>query len=494
MCEPPHTFDSLWALFSLDSLVEHRYLPPLGAHMKHMKYAVIAFSFISLGLMFNNRALAELNICNESGLPMYIAVAWSEDNDWKSRGWFNMGAGECATMISGDLRSRYYWYYAESLEKKLIWSGAGKDHSGAFCVISDAFFFRDANRTDCDDREFRRIDTGDDVAYTLSLTETRRDPQEAAAACRDQIPIGRDVFIYCWIRSQASTKQLAIIDCWNRAKSYASFALCASKDDLDPSTYRIASCTSKYLNENQTVEFLRCLSRDNLSPEQAQFFDCATRLNYQFLSVPDCVMGGQLNDDQRRIYACIANNWGNYTDMASCAAGMALTPDQRRILACVTNNPRNYGQMAVCAVGNQLTPEQQVFASCAISTGMQPYAMAGCVGTQLTVNELQKCVDQGIGGDGCFGQNNTLVKTVSNAWNDLSRGPGPRNDLTGGQGFTGRTLENARHDLEQGFGSTNDAFGGQGFIGQTLESIRQNAPPPLELGTFNGNRVCFPWC
>ena len=48
--------------------------------------------------------------------------------------------------------------------------------------------------------------------------------------------------------------------------------------------------------------------------------------------------------------------------------------------------------MDVFAVGNNLTSGQQVFVSCAVSTGGQPYAFAGCVGTQLTLNELDKCI------------------------------------------------------------------------------------------------------
>jgi hypothetical protein len=135
--------------------------------------------------------------------------------------------------------------------------------------------------------------------------------------------------------------------------------------------------------------------------------------------------------------------------------------------------------MGVCAAGNNLTPEQQVFVSCAISTGGQPYAFAGCVGTQLTLNELNKCLERGIGGNGCFGPNNTAVKFVSNAWKDVTQGPGPNNDLLGRDGFAGRTLDNARHDLQYGPGSGNELFGGNGFVGRTLDNARsdlQNGP------------------
>jgi hypothetical protein len=125
--------------------------------------------------------------------------------------------------------------------------------------------------------------------------------------------------------------------------------------------------------------------------------------------------------------------------------------------------------MGVCAAGSNLTSEQQVFLECAMSTGGQPYAFAGCVGTQLTINELHKCIEQGAGGDGCFGKNNEAVKRVSDAWKYVTEGPGPSNDLLGRDGFLGKNLDNARNDLENGPGHNNDLFGGGGVVGRNLE-------------------------
>jgi hypothetical protein len=83
---------------------------------------------------------------------------------------------------------------------------------------------------------------------------------------------------------------------------------------------------------------------------------------------------------------------------------------------------------------------------------------------------------------------------VKNAWKDVTEGPGPSNDLVGRDGYVARTLGNAQHDLQYGPGPSNDLSGGQGFVGQQLEDIRRNAPPPVELGTVGGRRVCIPWC
>jgi hypothetical protein len=118
----------------------------------------------------------------------------------------------------------------------------------------------------------------------------------------------------------------------------------------------------------------------------------------------------------------------NYVKAGLCAAATQLNNDQMRIVSCILNNEGNYLQMGVCAAGNTLTPEQQVFVNCAITTGVASYAFAGCVGTQLTVNELNKCFSDGIGGKGCFGENNTIVKTITNSWHDVTHGPGPGNE------------------------------------------------------------------
>src|SRR5207237_718116 len=101
---------------------------------------VLALTIAILG--WSTPARAGLNFCNESGQQVDVAVAWYENNDWKSRGWFVLTPQECKPAVSDDLKSRYYWYYAESLGKKLIWSGKDKENAGYFCVTAKRFFFR----------------------------------------------------------------------------------------------------------------------------------------------------------------------------------------------------------------------------------------------------------------------------------------------------------------------------------------------------------------
>jgi hypothetical protein len=386
-----------------------------------------------------------------------------------------------------------------------------------FCTQQAGFYFRYVSN--CSGLNFKLIDTGGNINHIVNLTD-ERDPRQAAFNCRNEIPRGRDAFAKCWIRNASSERQRRILDCWDNSRTYASFGICANKGNMSNDEFNVANCIADY-GSNSGSELVKCLARGRLSNDESRILNCAldnqTAINFATCALPPeqrrvincvannrqsymamgvCATGGQLTPEQRRIAECVLNDRGSYVQMGVCAAGQQLSPEQRRVINCVANNRQsymamgvcatggqltpeqrriagcvmnnrgNYIQMGVCAAGPQMTPEQQVFASCAIQTGMQPYAFAGCVGTQLTVNELQKCIDQGIGGSGCFGDNNTAVKTVRNAWKDVTEGPGHSNDL----------------------------FGGEGFTGQALENIRRNAPPPIEIGSIGGHRVCIPWC
>ena len=58
-----------------------------------------------------------------------------------------------------------------------------------------------------------------------------------------------------------------------------------------------------------------------------------------------------------------------------------------------------------------LNHEGQVTADCVAQFGVS-YATGGCVAGRLTADELNKCFTDGIGGRGCFGDNNTLISMI----------------------------------------------------------------------------------
>jgi hypothetical protein len=122
-----------------------------------------------------------------------------------------------------------------------------------------------------------------------------------------------------------------------------------------------------------------------------------------------------------------------------------------------------------------LSEEQQIAVTCVVQSGGQPYAAAACAAIRLTVRELGKCLANGVGGDGCFGDSNDLVgrdgwtaRTLRNAEGDVIHGPGRSNDLVGSDGFVRKTLGNAAKDITEGAGSSNDVFGCDGWLNRNL--------------------------
>jgi hypothetical protein len=79
-----------------------------------------------------------------------------------------------------------------------------------------------------------------------------------------------------------------------------------------------------------------------------------------------------------------------------------------------------------------MNEEWRIAAECAVSTGGEPISFASCTAGRLTVQELTKCFNnpKAIGEEGgCFGPNNTIIKYYTNAFHDLTQGPGENNEI-----------------------------------------------------------------
>ncbi|MEH3085466.1 MAG: hypothetical protein PGN26_02760 [Xylophilus ampelinus] len=117
-----------------------------------------------------------------------------------------------------------------------------------------------------------------------------------------------------------------------------------------------------------------------------------------------------------------------------------------------------------------MNPELTVAVECAMTSGGEPMTFAGCTGGRLTTMELNKCFTIGVGGNGCFGDNNEIVKGLravgvdlqrimgpngfavqnwNNAINDIQRGPGPNNEVN-------KAIRTINNDLKNGMGENND--------------------------------------
>jgi hypothetical protein len=297
----------------------------------------------------------------------------------------------------------------------------------------------------------------------VNLTEPEPTSTDAARTCWSATTQGIDSFANCWVEQKLNVRERRILICAQTMVSTASAALCSVQDDLSPDLYAVANCTSEFAESNQGNQFIECLSSRamrNLSNEQKAIFQCSIGAT-DIQAVATCVGANTIPANYRVLAQC-AMGAKTYQDVAGCAANQYLNADQARVVNCFVNNTGDYIAMGICAAGPHLTPEQRAAATCAVSTSGVPLPFAACFSTQLTVNEIKKCFEVGIGGpNGCFGPNNTAVKAIDNAWHDATRGPGPNNTVA-------VFMRNAQNDLRYGPGRNNDVVGRDGFVCKKL--------------------------
>lgn len=83
--------------------------------------------------------------------------------------------------------------------------------------------------------------------------------------------------------------------------------------------------------------------------------------------------------------------------------------------------PAAWGQAAGMMGVNH---EGQVATECIAQFGPSK-AGAACIATRLTVDEIEKCFNDGFGGRGCFGDNNTIVQVLRANLDAAQREPDP---------------------------------------------------------------------
>lgn len=141
---------------------------------------------LALLLVFASaEAAASLRICNETDHTRSIAIGYGNDGTWTSEGWWNIDPGKCASVISGDLNNRYYYYRATRTGAEF------SDEGYMFCTDQQAFTI--VGDDQCTERGYRRegfrkIDTGPTArSFTLTLTSSAasdRAPPEPVPATR----------------------------------------------------------------------------------------------------------------------------------------------------------------------------------------------------------------------------------------------------------------------------------------------------------------------
>jgi hypothetical protein len=307
--------------------------------------------------------------------------------------------------------------------------------------------------------------------------------EKAVLACAANPGQTAASFIACASPQFLEGEQRAVFDCAISAVDVASFATCAAPN------------ASIKISDDQRI-LVRCALSSN--GDEADFATCAGSTFLQ----------RGLGERERAVLACAANSHGDSGDFAGCAANKLLpanlSREQQIAVRCAVESGGDPGTFGGCAAANmfslQLNPEQQIAVQCVVGTGGAPPAAAGCIASRLTLRELTKCLSDGIGGKGCFGDSNDLVGKDGFMGRTLAQIAGGPNSLINNPGQIWGGDNSFVRNPGQIFGGPNSfvrnpsqIFGGPNSVfnnpGQLLPS-----PKPVQLGTVGGKRICLPWC
>ena len=202
-----------------------------------------------------------------------------------------------------------------------------------------------------------------------------------------------------------------------------------------------------------------CMIRSMVGPREEAVYECAkSSPNKEEMAF--CTVGALGGENERRAAAqvkkCYDQFGGNVEQYPLCMAEQNVDQNTQRLIGCVQQQAQSgdvtvMGTAACYGLNSlNLNPELQIAVECAVSTGGEPMSFAGCTGGRLTERELTKCFTDGIGGNGCFGPNNEIVKALRGVGIKLDDAFGPNNDIV-------KTWNNAVSDIQNGPGPNNDA-------------------------------------
>ena len=127
-------------------------------------------------------AAADFRLCNNTGSRVGVAIGYKDADGWTTEGWWNLPARNCETVLKGNLVARYYYVYAIDYDHGGEWMG-----QAFMCTRDKEFTIRGIG--DClargyDRTGFFEVDTGEQRAWTVQLTETSEQAAAASVAGR----------------------------------------------------------------------------------------------------------------------------------------------------------------------------------------------------------------------------------------------------------------------------------------------------------------------
>ncbi|HEV7407203.1 MAG TPA: DUF1036 domain-containing protein [Bradyrhizobium sp.] len=126
--------------------------------------------------LWNSPAAADFRLCNNTSSRVGIALGYKDADGWTTEGWWNVSSRACETLLRGTLVARFYYIYALDYDRGGEWSGQ------AFMCSRDKEFTIKGTEN-CLARGFDRtgffeVDTGEQRAWTVQLTESNETPSQ----------------------------------------------------------------------------------------------------------------------------------------------------------------------------------------------------------------------------------------------------------------------------------------------------------------------------
>jgi uncharacterized membrane protein len=129
---------------------------------------------LTLTCLWSSSAAADFRLCNNTSSRVGIALGYKDAEGWTTEGWWNVSSRTCETLLRGTLIARFYYIYALDYDRGGEWSGQ------AFMCSRDKEFTIKGTEN-CLARGFDRtgffeVDTGEQRAWTVQLTESSEQP------------------------------------------------------------------------------------------------------------------------------------------------------------------------------------------------------------------------------------------------------------------------------------------------------------------------------
>jgi uncharacterized membrane protein len=150
--------------------------PPVHRHPIPTGASLVAALALAVVCLWSGSARADFRLCNNTASRVGIALGYKDAEGWTTEGWWNVSSRSCETLLKGTLVARYYYIYALDYDRGGEWSG-----QAYMCSRDKEFTIKGTEN--CLARGFDRtgffeVDTGEQRAWTVQLTESNEQPAQ----------------------------------------------------------------------------------------------------------------------------------------------------------------------------------------------------------------------------------------------------------------------------------------------------------------------------